>query len=44
MNYEHVKRLLEELKTLNDNFSRVMQEKGIYDRSDFAATAENQRA
>ena len=27
MNYEQVKRLLEELKTLNDNFSRVMQEK-----------------
>ena len=27
MNYEQVKRLLEELKTLNDNFLRVTQEK-----------------
>jgi hypothetical protein len=27
MNAEHVIRLLEELKTLNDNFSRVTQEK-----------------
>ena len=27
MNYEHVSRLLEELKTLNDNFSLVTQEK-----------------